>query len=185
MIRNLSSLSAGNGYVVGVDAGGRMRASFHADGGDWPFRNRLVRTDRSGLTAAVVVGGKGYLFRERDYVRITPGRAGQIDEGYPRSVEEWGLGWGDFGRDGIDAAFAEQDRLFVFAGDSYIAVSDSPTDDRSLRSRMSAVDPGYPKPLSDWGLDAFGFDRVDAAFRSSHAAASINAHHIAIARRKA
>lgn len=163
MIRNISSLSAGNGYVIGIDEGGRLRASFHNTDGTWPVQDRLVRSAETGIDAAVVVGTKGYLFKGRNYVRITPGRSGEVDAGYPRPLSDWGLGWGTFGANGVDAALEIDGTLYVFSGRDYIRISDTPVDDRDLNLRMAAVDPGFPKPISQLGLGAFADDGIDAA----------------------
>ena len=137
----------------------------------------------SGIDAALSSGGvaestfgqlsKCYFFDGDEYVRVTRGDvgAGTVDPGYPKPISNWG--WpGGFGSNGIDAALSSgvvtegagfqppSSKCYFFDGDQYIRVT---------RGDVGAgtVDPGYPKPISNWGWPGgFGSNGIDAALYS-------------------
>jgi Hemopexin len=57
-----------------------------------------------GIDAALYSDTKCYFFAGEQYIRVSRGDVdpGQIDDGYPAPISDWG--WGEFGGHGIDAA---------------------------------------------------------------------------------
>jgi len=111
------------------------------------------------MAAAFQTGTTAYFFAGNVYLRVTRGESGPgtIDPGYPKPISDWG--WGDFGKQGIDAIFQHGSKAYIFSGDKYLRV-------RRGEKGAGAVDPGYPKPISDWGWGDFGVQGIDAAFQS-------------------
>ena len=70
-----------------------------------------------GIDAALYSGSKCYFFSANRYVRVTRGDTGPgtVDPGYPKNISAWG--WGDFGRNSIDAALYSGSKCYFFAGD--------------------------------------------------------------------
>jgi hypothetical protein len=113
----------------------------------------------NGIDAALYSGYVCYFFSGKEYIRVRRGQsgAGTIDAGYPKPISNWG--WGSFGADGIDAALYSGSKCYFFSGTQYIRVS------RSEQSPGS-LDPGYPKPISNWGWGSFGADGISDALYS-------------------
>ncbi len=112
-----------------------------------------------GIDAALYSDTKCYFFAGEHYIRVSRGDvdAGQIDDGYPAPISDWG--WGDFGAHGIDAALNSGAFSYFFAGDHYIRV-------RRGDVGRGRVDDGYPAPISDWGWGPFGASGISAALFS-------------------
>ena len=123
---------------------------------NWGWPGGFGRTDHAALSSGVVTEGAGfqppsskcYFFDGDQYIRVTRGDvgAGTVDPGYPKPISNWG--WpGGFGSNGIDAALYSGSKCYFFDGDQYIRVT---------RGDVGAgtVDPGYPRPISDWGWPA-------------------------------
>jgi Hemopexin len=100
-----------------------------------------------------------YFFAGDQYIRVRRAETGPgtVDVGYPAPISVWG--WGTFGADGIDAALYSGSKCYFFAGREYIRVTRGETG-------PGAVDPGYPRPISDWGWGRFGAKGIDAALYS-------------------
>lgn len=153
-------LFAGDHYLRGTVTAGSAGVPVLSVDSDYPKSIgewRWGEFGRDGVDAAFRSGSKTYVFAGSEYIRITRGDAGpgSVDRGYPKSIRVWG--WGEFGRDGVDAAFRWGSKTYVFAGAEYIRVSRGDTGSGS-------VDPGYPKPITEWGWGDFGRGGIDAAF---------------------
>jgi hypothetical protein len=100
-----------------------------------------------------------YFFAGDHYVRVQRAETGPgtVDSGYPAPLSAWG--WGTFGADGIDAALSSGSKNYFFAGPKYIRVTRGETG-------PGTIDPGYPRPISDWGWGRFGAEGIDAALNS-------------------
>lgn len=91
--------------------------------------------------------GKVYLFSGREYYRLDRS-SGEIDSGFPKSVEEY---WPGLDFSAIDAALDwGNGKAYFFRGDEYIRYDMS----------SNRADSGYPKPLSNWNIP---FKKIDAA----------------------
>jgi hypothetical protein len=114
---------------------------------------------KHGIDAALYSGSKDYFFSGTQYIRVTRDDlgAGTVDFGYPKPISAWG--WGEFGKNGIDAALFSGTKTFFFAGNQYIRVTRSETG-------AGTVDDGYPKSISLWGWGEFGKNGIDAALNS-------------------
>jgi hypothetical protein len=114
---------------------------------------------KNGIDAALSSGPVDYFFSGNQYIRVTRGDtgAGTVDAGYPQPISNWG--WGDFGKNGIDAALQSGTKCYFFSGKQYIQVT---------RGNLGAgtVDPGFPAPISSWGWKNFGKNGIDAALNS-------------------
>ena len=99
---------------------------------------------RNGIDAALYSGTKCYFFAGDQYIRVTRGDtgAGTVDPGYPAPISNWG--WGNFGKNGIDAALYSGTKCYFFAGDQYIRVTRGDTG-------PGTIDAGYPAPMTNWG----------------------------------
>jgi hypothetical protein len=101
---------------------------------------------QKGIDAALYSGTKCYFFSGKQYIRVTRGDTGPgtVDSGYPKNIADvWG--WGDFGKNGIDAALYSRTKCYFFSGNQYIRVTRGDTG-------PGTVDPGYPKIISSvWG----------------------------------
>jgi hypothetical protein len=106
---------------------------------------------KNGIDAALYSGPKCYFFDGKQYIRVTRSNTGPgtVDPGYPKPISTWG--WGNFGRNGIDAALYSGPKCYFFAGNQYIRVTRGNTG-------PGTVDPGYPKPLSTWNWPAAFLD---------------------------
>ncbi len=104
-------------------------------------------------------GTKCYFFNGKQYIRVTRGDTGpgKVDAGYPAPISKWG--WGNFGKDGIDAALYSGTKCYFFSGKQYIRVTRGDTG-------PGKVDAGYPAPISKWGWGNFGKDGIDGALYS-------------------
>jgi Hemopexin len=114
-----------------------------------------------GIDAALYSGSKAYFFDGARYIRVTRGETGPgtVDPGYPASIASWGWPAG-FGASGIDAALYSGSKCYFFDGDRYIRVTRGETG-------PGTVDPGYPKPITEWGWPGrFGRFGIDAALYS-------------------
>jgi len=80
-----------------------------------------------------------------------------VDAGYPAPISNWG--WGEFGKDGIDAALNSGPVDYFFAGREYIRVTRGDTG-------AGRVDAGYPQPISVWGWNEFGEKGISSALFS-------------------
>src|ERR1700742_3122366 len=100
-----------------------------------------------------------YFFSGDQYIRMTrvDTGPGTVDPGYPQPISNWG--WGNFGKNGIDAALYSGSKCYFFSGDQYIRVT---------RGVLwpGTIDAGYPAPISDWGWGNFGKNGIDAALNS-------------------
>lgn len=122
----------------------------------WNFPGNFAQ----GIDAALYSGSKCYFFKGKEYISVTRDVEGPglVDPGYPRPISDWG--WpGTFGRNGIDAALWCGDVCYFFRGKQYIRV-------RRGEVGPGTVDPGYPKPISNWGWGSFGINGIDAALYS-------------------
>ena len=113
----------------------------------------------NGIDAALYSGPVCYFFSGNQYIRVTRGYTGPgtVDPGYPKPISTWG--WGAFGANGIDAALYSGPKCYFFSGNQYIRVSRGNTG-------PGTVDPGYPKPISNWGWGSFGANGINAALFS-------------------
>ena len=113
----------------------------------------------TGIDAALSSDTKCYFFSGNQYIRVSRGDTGpgKVDPGYPAPISNWG--WGTFGANGIDAALNSGEVDYFFSGDEYIRVTRGETG-------SGAVDPGYPKPISEWGWGTFGKNGIQAALWS-------------------
>jgi hypothetical protein len=100
-----------------------------------------------------------FFFSGDKFIRVTRGQvgAGAIDPGFPQPISDWG--WGDFGRNGIDAAMSSGPVDYFFSGSRFIRVTRGETG-------LGFLDSGYPKSISDWGWGEFGAHGIDAALYS-------------------
>ena len=100
-----------------------------------------------------------YFFSGDRYIKVLRGdeEPGAVLLGYPESIAVWN--WGSFGTNGIDAALYSASKDYFFAGKEYIRVTRG-------KNGAGTIDPGYPKPISDWGWGAFGANGIDAALYS-------------------
>jgi hypothetical protein len=101
-----------------------------------------------------------YFFSGAEYIAVERGDVGHgaVLPGYPRPISDWG--WGAFGSTGIDAALYSGSKCYFFKGSQYIRVTRGATD-------FGKVDPGFPRPVSDWGWPGgFGATGIDAAMWS-------------------
>jgi Hemopexin len=101
-----------------------------------------------------------YFFSGASYIAVerTDAGHGAILPGYPRPISDWG--WGTFGHAGIDAALYSGSKCYFFKGSQYIRVTRGATD-------FGKVDPGFPRPISDWKWPVgFGASGIDAAMWS-------------------
>jgi hypothetical protein len=101
-----------------------------------------------------------YFFSGTEYIAVERGDVGHgaILPGYPRPISDWG--WGTFGSTGIDAALYSGSKCYFFKESEYIRVTRGATD-------FGTVDPGFPRPISDWGWSSsFGATGIDAAMWS-------------------
>lgn len=113
----------------------------------------------NSIDAALYSGSKCYFFSGKEYIRTTRGTTGPgtVDPGYPQPISVWG--WGDFGKNGIDAALYSNSKCYFFSGKQYIRVTRGETG-------PGTVDAGYPRPISVWGWGSFGENGIDAALYS-------------------
>lgn len=103
-----------------------------------------------------------YLFFDGIYVRATKNSNNKftIDDGYPLPISVWG--WGDFGKEGIDAAYEAPgtNKCYFFCDNRYIRVTRSPG------TGAGTVDPSYPKAISEFTgtlqMHGFGNKGYDA-----------------------
>ena len=114
------------------------------------------------IDAALWSNTASYFFCGNRYIRIwhsnsDDGAGGSIDAGYPAPISQWG--WGNFGKNGIDAALNSGPVDYFFSGNQYIRVTRGNTG-------PGKVDAGYPQPISNWGWGAFGANGIDAALYS-------------------
>jgi len=114
---------------------------------------------RNGINAALYSGPVDYFFSGSQYIRVTRGDfgPGTVDPGYPKSISAWG--WGEFGKNGIDAALYSGSVCYFFSGPNYIRVSRG-------NYGPGTVDSGYPKSISAWGWGEFGRNGIDGALYS-------------------
>jgi hypothetical protein len=112
-----------------------------------------------GIDAALQSGTKCYFFSGNQYIRVTRGDTGPgtVDAGYPAPISNWG--WGEFGKNGIDAALNSGAVDYFFSGDEYIRVTRGDTG-------AGTVDPGYPTSIEQWGWGSFGASGINAALFS-------------------
>lgn len=116
------------------------------------LRNNIQ--DTGTVDAAFIApNGKTYLFSGDQYVRYShdpathvkegypnaDGKANYVDEGFPQSIDD---NWGnlpDVYRDGIDAGFAFDGRIYLVNGDAYVRYSDP---------ACRQVDPDFPRKIA-------------------------------------
>ena len=87
------------------------------------------------------------------------GAGAQIDPGYPAPISNWG--WGNFGKNGIDAALYSKSVCYFFKDNQYIRVHRGD-------EGPGTVDKGYPAPISNWKWGAFGANGIDAALNADN-----------------
>jgi hypothetical protein len=114
---------------------------------------------KNGIDAALYSGSKCYFFSGDQYIRVTRGDTGPgtIDAGYPAHISNWK--WGEFGKNGIDAALYSGSKCYFFSGDQYIRVTRGDTG-------PGTIDAGYPAHISNWKWGEFGKNGIDAALYS-------------------
>jgi hypothetical protein len=114
---------------------------------------------KNGIDAALYSGAKCYFFSGNQYLQVTRGEtgAGSVDPGFPAPIKN--LGWGNFGKNGIDAALYSGTKCYFFSGNQYIRVTHGVTG-------IGALDPGYPAPIANWGWGNFGKNGIDDALYS-------------------
>ena len=100
-----------------------------------------------------------YFFSGKRFIKVTRDETGpgEVLLGYPNPISFWK--WGSFGENGIDAALYSGSKDYFFAGKQFIRVTRGD-------NGSGTVDPGYPKPISDWGWGSFGANGIDAALYS-------------------
>jgi hypothetical protein len=114
---------------------------------------------KNGIDAALYSGPVDYFFSGAQYIRVHRGTTGPgtVDPGYPAPISNWG--WGQFGKNGIDAALWSDTVCYFFKGNQYIRVTRGD-------EGPGTVDAGYPAPISNWGWGEFGKNGIDAALNS-------------------
>lgn len=109
-----------------------------------------------------------YFFSGPHYIKYTRGEtgAGTLDTPTPLPISDWKfpkLPNSDtvFGANGVDAALYSGRKTYFFSGKFYVRLTiDTP-------GSLGSVDPGYPRPISDWGWHQnFGANGIDAALWS-------------------
>lgn len=131
--------------------------------GNWGIvRNNILET---GTIDAAFVGleGKTYLFSGNQYFRYSGDDYTQVDEGFPRTIED---DWG--GLHQVDAAFIVDGKTYLFGKDAdnnvvYVCYSNND---------YTEQDEGYPKSPNDnwWNLSfelvqqGTTFKKIDAVF---------------------
>ena len=106
---------------------------------------------------------KLYMLNGDQYVRLSffVGSSATMDPGYPKPISNWRYLPSEFHR-GIDAAFYSDSnkKLYMLDGDQYVRLS-------FVVGGSATMDPGYPKPISNWRYLPSEFHRgIDAAFYS-------------------
>jgi Hemopexin len=145
-----------------VSGAGTKDPDYPAPISNWGWKN----FGANGIDAAMRCDDKCYFFSGTQYIRVTRGEtgAGTIDAGFPKPISNWG--WGDFGKHGIDAALYSGSKCYFFKDNQFIRVTRGKTG-------AGTVDPGYPKPISNWGWGSFGANGIKAAFYSGGNLATI------------
>ncbi|MBV9783284.1 MAG: hypothetical protein JO264_05640, partial [Acidisphaera sp.] len=149
---------SGNQYIRvtrGYEGPGTVDAGYPAPISNWGWGN----FGKNGIDAALYSGAVDYFFSGNQYIRVHRGTTGPgtVDAGYPAPISNWG--WGEFGKNGIDAALWSDTVCYFFSGNQYIRVS-------RADENPGTVDSGYPKPISNWGWGEFGKNGIDAALWS-------------------
>lgn len=138
-------------YAVGED---RMDDGFPQSLSAWVFPSGFL----SGLDAALNgqgnYRGKAYIFKDAQYLRYD-WASGTVDEGYPASLDAWGLP-PEF-QGGIDAAIngtgQYSGKAYFFKNGSYVRYDWA----------SDRLDEGYPQPISAWNLPDEFCRSLDAA----------------------
>jgi Hemopexin len=147
---------------------GTVDAGYPADISNWGWPAGF---GQFGIDAALDSGSKAYFFDGARYIRVTRGETGPgtVDAGYPADISNWGWPAG-FGESGIDAALDSGSKAYFFDGARYIRVTRGETG-------PGTVDPGYPKPITQWGWPGrFGRFGIDAALYSGSKAYFFDGH---------
>jgi len=149
---------SGDKYVRvtrGYEGPGTVDAGYPKPIADWGWEN----FGKNGIDAALYSGPVDYFFSGNQYIRVRRADegAGTVDSGYPMPISEWG--WGEFGKNGIDAALNSGPVDYFFSGEQYIRV-------RRGDIHPGTVDPGYPAPISNWGWKEFGVHGIRPALFS-------------------
>jgi len=138
---------------------------------DAPIRDtwgRVRNAFRGGLMDAAFVGldGKTYLFSGDQYVRYSGVDYTQVDDGFPRTIDQ---DWGGISR--VRDAFILDGKTYLFG------TEEGKTDIVYVRYSTrdyTTLDTGYPKPPNDnwWNLpfslvaDGADFETIDAVFNA-------------------
>ncbi|MGI0493644.1 hemopexin repeat-containing protein [Alkalinema pantanalense CENA528] len=131
-------------------------------------RVRNVLGTKGQVDAAFVgLDGKTYLFSDDQYVRYSGADYAQVDDGFPRTIDQ---DWGGLSK--VHHAFILDGKTYLFgtaAGQTDIVYVRYSTHD------YTKVDPGYPKPPNDnwWNLplsliaEDGDFQTIEAVFNTS------------------
>ena len=113
----------------------------------------------NGIDAALWSDTACYFFKGNQYIRVTRADEGPgtVDTGYPANISVWG--WGEFGKNGIDAALNSGPVDYFFSGNQYIRVTRGD-------EGPGKIDPGYPAPISNWNWKGFGANGIHGALFS-------------------
>jgi hypothetical protein len=149
---------SGNQYIRvhrGNTGPGTVDAGYPKNISEWGWGS----FGQHGISAALWSDTACYFFSGNQYIRVRRADegAGTVDSGYPMPISEWG--WGQFGKNGIDAALNSGPVDYFFSGEQYIRV-------RRGDIGPGSVDPGYPAPISNWGWKEFGVHGIRPALFS-------------------
>ena len=149
---------SGNQYIRvhrGSTGPGTVDAGYPKNISEWGWGS----FGQHGISAALWSDTACYFFSGNQYIRVRRADegAGTVDSGYPMPISEWG--WGQFGKNGIDAALNSGPVDYFFSGEQYIRV-------RRGDIGPGSVDPGYPAPISNWGWKEFGVHGIRPALFS-------------------
>lgn len=148
----------------------------------WGRVQNVLGTEGQVDAAFVGLDGKTYLFSGDQYVRYSGADYTQVDDGFPRTIDQ---DWGGLSR--VDHAFILDGKTYLFgtvpdpnnAGQTNANQTNAKQSNivyvRYSTHTYSQVDPGYPKPPNDnwWNLplslveEGGDFTKVDAVFNTS------------------
>nr|WP_277875294.1 hemopexin repeat-containing protein [Alkalinema sp. FACHB-956] len=133
----------------------------------WGRVRNVLGTEGTVDAAFVGLDGKTYLFSGDQYVRYSGADYTQVDDGFPRTIDQ---DWGGLNR--VHHAFILDGKTYLFGT---AADPNNIVYVRYSTHTYSQVDPGYPKPPNDnwWNLpfslveEGGDFSMVDAVFNTS------------------